>query len=472
MHSKQGSGRETVLALFDAYEAICAKLADLNFGAMSLPELLELQSRLEHQTRAIPAVDYALIAEMQTRTTPQEIGAKSWADVLATRMRISLGAAKHRIADAAALTPRTTLTGETLPPQLPATAAAQAEGRINAEHLAVIRDFFAHPPIPLDALTTARVDKALARIASGNSPETLRRCAKRISFHLNQDGSAPTDEKRARRRGIKIGPQDDDGMSRVEGWLDPEGAATMGAVLTKLGAPGMCNPAAAHPCTSGTPSQEAIAGDQRSATQRNHDALVAMGRMVLASKKLGRHNGLPVSIIATATLQDLLTEAGVAHTSSGTQLPISDVIRMAAHANHYLAIFDKHTNVPLYLARTKRIASVGQRIVLTARDRGCTRPACTQPPDRCQAHHGEKDFAQGGLTDITALTLACQGDNLSVGPNKWTTRVNDNGQIEWVPPPLLDTGQDRLNHYWKTEDLVQPPDEDDGEDDGDGPLLE
>lgn len=247
----------------------------------------------------------------------------------------------------------------------------------------------------------------------------------------------------------------------------------MGAVLTKLGAPGMCNPADDNPCTSGTPSQEAISGDQRTAPQRNHDALVAMGRMVLASKKLGRHNGLPVSIIATATLQDLLAEAGIAHTSSGTQLPITDVIRMAAHANHYLAIFDKHTNVPLYLARTKRIASVGQRIMLTARDRGCTRPACTQPPDRCQAHHGEKDFAQGGLTDITALTLACQGDNLSVGPNKWTTRVNDNGRIEWVPPPLLDTGQDRLNHYWKIEDLVEAPDEDNRpEDDRDGPQLE
>lgn len=165
MSSNSVSDRDTVLALFDEYEAVCEKMAALTFGALSLPELLDLQSRLERQTCRTPVIDNALITEMQTRTTPQAIGAKSWADVLATRMRISLSAAKHRIADAAAFAARTTLTGEPLPPQLPAIAAAQAEGRINSEHLAVIRKFFSHPPVPLDAPTTARVDNTLARIA-------------------------------------------------------------------------------------------------------------------------------------------------------------------------------------------------------------------------------------------------------------------------------------------------------------------
>lgn len=137
MFSNNVSDRETVLALFDEYEAVCEKMAALTFGALSLPELLDVQSRLERETCRTPVIDHALITEMQTRTTPQAIGAKSWADVLAMRMRISLSAAKHRIVDAAALAPRTTLTGEPLPPQLPATAAAQADGRVNAEHRAV-----------------------------------------------------------------------------------------------------------------------------------------------------------------------------------------------------------------------------------------------------------------------------------------------------------------------------------------------
>jgi Domain of unknown function (DUF222) len=42
-------------------------------------------------------------------------------------------------ADAAALGPRRTLIGQPLQPVLPATAAAQAHGLINGEHVEVIR---------------------------------------------------------------------------------------------------------------------------------------------------------------------------------------------------------------------------------------------------------------------------------------------------------------------------------------------
>jgi hypothetical protein len=47
----------------------------------------------------------------------------------------------------------------------------------------------------------------------------------------------------------------------------------------------------------GPPTQEAIDTDTRSAAQRQHDALNAALRALLASGKLGRHNGLPASIM-------------------------------------------------------------------------------------------------------------------------------------------------------------------------------
>ena len=56
---------------------------------------------------------------------------------------------------------------------------------------------------------------------------------------------------------------------------------------------------------------------------------------------------------------------------------MTDVIRLARHAHHYLAIFDKGKAIGLY--HTKRLASPGQRIVLYAKDRGCTRPGCDVP---------------------------------------------------------------------------------------------
>ena len=46
------------------------------------------------------------------------------------------------------------------------------------------------------------------------------------------------------------------------------------------------------------------------------------------------------------------------------------VIRQAAAAHHYLSVFDGHTECPLYLGRSRRLASAAQRIVLYAKDRG------------------------------------------------------------------------------------------------------
>ena len=100
----------------------------------------------------------------------------------------------------------------------------------------------------------------------------------------------------------KQGP---DGMSKISGLLDPEARATLEAVFAKWAAPGMCNPDDQSPYVTGTPGQAAIQGDTRSLGQRNHDGLTAMGRAVLASGQLGRHNGLPCTIIVSTTLKEL-----------------------------------------------------------------------------------------------------------------------------------------------------------------------
>jgi hypothetical protein len=68
---------------------------------------------------------------------------------------------------------------------------------------------------------------------------------------------------------------------------------------------------------------------------------------------------LPASIVVTTTLKDLEAAAGKGLTGGGTLLPMSDVIRLARHARHYLAIFDKGRAIGLY--HTKRLASAGQR---------------------------------------------------------------------------------------------------------------
>ncbi|MDY6999934.1 MAG: hypothetical protein SW019_25375, partial [Actinomycetota bacterium] len=36
---------------------------------------------------------------------------------------------------------------------------------------------------------------------------------------------------------------------------------------------------------------------------------------------------------------------------------------------------------------------------------------------------------------------------------------NDRGEVEWIPPPRLDTGQTRINTYHRPERLLRPPEE-------------
>jgi hypothetical protein len=61
---------------------------------------------------------------------------------------------------------------------------------------------------------------------------------------------------------------------------------------------------------------------------------------VLGSGELGQHQGLPVTVIVSTTLNDLQSGCGQAVTGGGALVPMSDLIRMAGHAYHYLVIFD------------------------------------------------------------------------------------------------------------------------------------
>ncbi|RWA18176.1 DUF222 domain-containing protein, partial [Mycolicibacterium elephantis] len=207
-----------------------------------------------------------------------------------------------------------------------------------------------------------------------------------------------------------------------------------------------------------------IDNDHRSLAQRQHDALLAVGRIALMSGELGQLNGLPVSIIIRTTLQDLESRAGVGTTGGGTAMPITEVIRLAAHANHYLAVFDKTTGKALDLFRARRTATPAQRIMLIARDGGCTKPCCTVGAYGCQAHHVEADWTDGANTNIDELGLACGPDNRSVDRNGgWNTRMNNHCEVEWLPPPDLDTGQARLNYYHRPERLLRPHDQPDNQ---------
>jgi hypothetical protein len=449
----RSSSREEIVEVFDALKAGMKRAVDLTFDVLTTPERLSMLQNCEEIRRVLSAVEHPLINQLAEQADTTELGGKL-APALANRLRISRVEASRRVHEAAELGERRALNGEPLPPVLPATAEAQRNGDIGTGHVAVIRGFWHRLPDFVDIETRVSAEAQLARLAGEHRPDELAKLADKLTDCLNPDGDF-TEHDRARRRGLIIGKQDLDGMSPISGYLNPEARATIDAVFAKLAAPGMCNPDDIEPCISGTPSQAAIQGDTRSAAQRNHDALVAAGRALLASGDLGQHNGLPAAIIVTTTLQELEAGAGKALTGGGTLLPMSDVIRLGSHAHHYLAIFDKGKALALY--HTRRLASPAQRIMLHAKDRGCTFPGCTVPGYLCEVHHCNR-YATNPVTDVNDLTFGC-GPNHKLAEQGWTTRKNAHGDTEWLPPPHLDRGQLRINTFHHPEKLLQDDDE-------------
>lgn len=441
-----------------------------SFDSLSTAEQFAVTAQWETFTRRQAALGHRLVAGLE-RAPMAELGERSAAAALTVLLRISKTDAARRIKEARELAPRRAMTGEVLEPLLAQTAAAQARGQIGVEHVRVIRNFFAKQiPASVGFDVREAAEAQLADIAAQLTPEELHEAATRLAHLLDQDGDF-SDELRARKRWFRLGPQHSDGMREVRGLLDPATGAALEAVLAKAAAPGMNNPDDQTPCLDGEPSSEAVSSDTRTVGQRNHDALNAMCRELLASGRLGSHNGLPTTLIITTTLQDLESGTGHAVTGGGSLLPMSEVIRQAAAAHHYLAVFDKHTEEPLYLGRTRRLANRAQRIVLYAKDRGCTRPGCTAPAYYCQVHHASADWGADGQTDITDLTLACGPDNRRVKAGGWRTRKRKDGRTEWIPPPQLDTGQARVNNYHHPERYLVPDEgaEGDGDDGADCP---
>ena len=435
------SAREEIVEAFDASDDAQDRLCALTFAAMTTPELMRLMEREERRERRERSVRHALINQLAIQATEEELGGTLPA-ALADRLRITKVEANRRIAEAEDLGERRALTGEPLAPLLTATAAAQRQGLIGDGHVKVIRNFLAHLPSSIDVSTWEAAEKDLAGKACDFRPDQVATYARELMALLHPDGDY-TEDERARKRGLTLGAQQYDGMSRISGLITPELRALLEAAWAKLAAPG-----------TGIPDGDT---DTRSQPQRHHDAMIAAIRELFATGDLGTHHGLPVSIIVTTTLKDLEAGAGKARTAGGTRVPMKDLIRWAATSHHYLAVFDQAK--PLALFHTKRFANLAQRIMLLAKEGGCTRPGCTAPAYHCEVHH-VSGWTTTFYTDIHDLTLAC-GPHNRLAEKGWTTRKNAKGTTQWIPPAHLDHGQPRTNTFHHPEKLFAPDDDED-----------
>ncbi|MQY27525.1 HNH endonuclease signature motif containing protein [Nocardia aurantia] len=515
-----------------ALEAAAVRVSELATGLWSNRDRLTVIRRVEAVVRMLPAVSLEWTAQMREQWSNTEFPANNLVDTLADTLRITPAEARARWRAADDLAPRTAMTGESLHPPLPETAAAYREGVLAPAHVSIIRDAMHRLPAVVDAAERAEAEAMLAGLAREMRPDQLRKVADRLDMIVNPDGTF-TDVDRERRRTFTMGRQGPDLMTTCTMVVDPETRALLETIFAKWAKPGVLNPGDPAPVTDAEPDEAAVQRDSRTAGQRQHDAFKAVLRNCVASGELGQHRGLPVTMIVSMSLQELedavaqvtpdtriatgaVTARGSATatrsatgtavgapvaagagagagtgtavgtpagtgtgtgtgtgpvvvsgppvaTGGGAMISIGDALRLASHAHHYLALFDHHDGRPLYLGRTKRIATADQRIIMHARDVGCTFPGCTKPGFLCQVHH-RTDWAAGGTTDADQLTFVCEPHHQQAGTSAtaWKTGTveagNRNaGRTQWIPPAHIDPArQPRVNRYHHPGDYFAP----------------
>ncbi|MEB3982103.1 13E12 repeat family protein [Mycobacterium sp. 663a-19] len=451
--------RERISAALDAIDAAQLVLRETPSDVVGNDFRVGVAERLETQDRTNRGLMYRFFGEIAD--PPDGTGfVPAVRDLLWARLRITPQEITRRFKLAARIRPRRSLTGPPLPPELPELAAAAEAGAVGEDHIRVVCRAVDVLPGSVSPTDVAEAERTLVEHARKLDARVVTRLGQRIADYLNPDGLF-TDEDRARRRGLRLGPQGPDGMSRLSGLLDPEARAYFEAIEAAV-RPGRHQPEAAGP------EQR----DQRSAAQRCHDALKLALQTAIGSGELGTHRGHPVTVVATTTLAELdraahaaldpaIPTPAPASTGGGSRLPMPDLIRMAAKAIHYLAVFDDHTGRPLYLGRQKRIATADQRLICYARDRGCTRPNCLQPGYRCEVHHAP-DWIAGGRTDADKLFFACGCDHGAASRGEYHTEVTENGRLGWTDG----SGPPQINHAHHPEELLRgdpdPPNPDEG----------
>src|SRR6516225_1904580 len=400
--------RERIDLALDAIDAAHAVLRDTGSDVVGNDFRVDIAERLETQERTNRGLMYRFFAEIAEPPDGSEC-IPAVREMLWARLRVTPREIVRRFKLAARIRPRRSLTGPPVQPELPELAAAVEAGAVGEDHIRAVCRSVDVLPASVSPADVAEAERTLVRHARKLDAGVVTRLGHRIADYLNPDGLF-TDDDRARRRGLRLGPQGPDGMSRLSGLLDPEARAYFEAIEAAV-RPGRHQPQGA------VPEQR----DRRTPAQRCHDAVNLGLQAAIASGKLGVHRGHPVTVVATTTLADLNQAARAvvdpsipmpapAMTGGGSRLPMRDLIRMATKAIHYLPVFDDHTERPLYLGRQKRLATADQRLICYARDRGCTRPNCLESGYRCEVHHSP-DWAQGGRTDADKLFFACGCDH-------------------------------------------------------------
>ncbi len=362
----RSAGRALISALQEA--------AASDLDPRRLTDLLDVAFTLRNQldaalTAAVGTLDRGLEGDPEGAAS-LGLSCPAW---LGFRLRLSAAAAHVQVHLARRL------------PAYPATRQAFARGELSAQHAGVVVRVL--EAIERGGAVAEEAEPLLLQEAERSDPRSLYRWGLSLLHQLAPRELEDEEERRHRRRHLRLAEVFDGGYE-LEGYLDPEGGATLETALEGLLGP--------RP-----------RGDERTPGQRRADGLVELARRVLDSGRLPRRGGQRPHLTLTATLETLRGDPGAPAAWLNWTFPISGTaLRRLAREAEVTPILVDGRGDPLRVGRRYRTAPGKLSRALAERDRGCVWPGCDAPPEWSQRHH-EHPWAQGGRTEIERMSLLC-----------------------------------------------------------------
>ena len=148
-------------------------------------------------------------------------------------------------------------------------------------------------------------------------------------------------------------------------------------------------------------------GDDRTASQRRHDAVEDLARGFLEGSEAPEVGGEKPHINVLVDINALQgTPGGTHETETGQVLDVETIRQLSCDGSVSRIVWDGKSEILDVGRRTRVIPAALHRAVIV-RDRHCTWKGCTRSPRWCDVHH-IISWADGGETAITNLCLLCR----------------------------------------------------------------
>jgi hypothetical protein len=314
-----------------------------------------------------------------------EEGARDAAAWLAHHARLDRGECRRSLRLGRSLEQRTT------------TAAALRRGEINVAQAEVVVRALDDLPAEVDDAVRSAAEERLVEEAGRFGPRALRVLGRRVldvvAPEVAEDRERrllEKEEARAARRTFLTTRRNGDGTTDIRIRVAD---LVCDRLLTYLEA--FTSPRRA----TGVPVDEREPHGQRLG--------VAFGTFLEAvdPARLPLHGGDATTMLVTVDLEVLRSGLGVAHVGD-EPLSAAEARRLACTASIIPAVLGGASQV-LDAGRRRRRFSPVQRTVLAATQPTCRSDGCDIPAAWCEAHHGAKPWASGGLTNLADGVLLC-----------------------------------------------------------------